>query len=63
MNVPDNYDMWGHHEAMQAAWLANLPTCERCGRAIMQDTAVFIDGCWYCDDCLFDLRKDVVEEW
>lgn len=50
------------HDREQARWLAQLPTCERCGDAILQETAVCINGFWYCDDCLYDYRKDVVEE-
>jgi formylmethanofuran dehydrogenase subunit E len=51
------------HDARQQAWLDKLPKCENCGQAIQQDTAVEIEGCLYCDECLNkDLRVSIEYE-
>ncbi len=51
MNVPDNYDLWGHHEAMQAAWLLSRPICSYCGRRIQDERLFDINGETYHLDC------------
>ena len=60
--IPDCYEAYTQEERRQAEWdsyLEGLPTCERCGKAILQDTAVCIEGFWYCDDCLDLYRREV----
>ena len=49
------------HDAEREDWLESLPMCEECGKHIQQEDAVCIHGHWYCDDCLHDMREDVVE--
>lgn len=41
--------------------LEALPKCIYCGEAIQQETAVQIDGIWYCDECLENMRCSI--EW
>ncbi len=36
--------------------LARLPKCELCGEPIQQERAVYIDGAYYCDECLHGHR-------
>lgn len=48
------------YDMEQARRLAQLPTCEYCGKAIQQERAVCIDGFWYCDECLEKYRREVV---
>ena len=55
----DNYDLWEEHDNEMQRKLENLPVCECCGEPIQQDTAVRIDGFWYCDDCLEGLRESI----
>ena len=33
------------------------PVCHICGGHIMQYTAVRMDGKWYCDECLDEMRQ------
>lgn len=54
----DNYDLWVAHDNDMQRELENFPLCECCGEPIQQDTAVRINGDWYCDDCLDNLRED-----
>ena len=44
------------YEAEQERWLESLPTCTLCGEPIQQETAVYINGHYYCDDCLEENR-------
>ena len=46
----------------QDRWLESRPECGICGEHIQQDTAVFYDGEWICDECLDDFRKPIEEE-
>ena len=48
-----------NHDARQQAYLDKLPKCENCGQPIQQDTAVEIDGCLYCDECIDDMRVSI----
>lgn len=54
----DNYDLWVAHDNDMQREIEKLPLCECCGEPIQQDTAVRINGDWYCDDCLDNLRED-----
>ena len=54
----DNYSLWEDHDNKMESRLANLPVCDCCGERIQQDTAVRIDGFWYCDECLDEMRED-----
>lgn len=47
------------HDAHQQEQLDRLPKCTECCEPIQQDTAVCIDGDWYCDDCLRKMRKEI----
>lgn len=52
-----DFENW---DAEQEEYLARLPICEVCGQPIQQDTAICIDGKWYCDHCLNEyFRKDI----
>ena len=46
----------------QDEWLSRRPECGICGEHIQQDTAVFYDGEWICDECLDGFRKPIEEE-
>ena len=62
MVIPDNYDLGGAHDREQAIWLDSLPKCSVCGEPIQQERAVYIEGFWYCDDCLEYYRREVKYE-
>lgn len=47
------------YDAEQQALIDKLPKCEHCGQPIQQDDAVVIDGCFYCDKCLEDMREQI----
>ena len=40
-------------------YLAKLPKCSECKEPIQQDDAVCLNGKWYCDECLDDMREDI----
>ena len=50
-------------EAEHQRWLDQLPVCHHCDEPIQQETAVHIEGCWYCDECLQDLREYTEHGW
>lgn len=37
--------------------LERLPKCHQCGEHIQQESAVKINGVFYCDECLNDMRE------
>ena len=47
------------HDAEQEEQLDKLPECCDCGKKIQQETAVYINGEWICDNCLDSYRRDV----
>ena len=59
--VKDNYDLWTEHDAEQEAWLRKQPVCCECKDHIQQDSAVRINGDWFCDNCLEDMREEIEE--
>lgn len=57
-NPERDFDRW---DAEQEEWLDSLPECWCCGNHIQQEDAVRIDGKWYCDDCLNDMREGILD--
>lgn len=55
-NPDRDFDRW---EAKQERRLAELPRCSDCDNPIQQDTAVYINGEWLCDECLDSYRRGV----
>lgn len=55
----DNYDLWAAHDSHQERLLKRLPECCLCGQHIQQDSAVYMYGEWYCDNCLDENRKGI----
>lgn len=49
-----DFERW---DAERQAWLNSLPKCECCGEPIQQEKAVCIDGIYYCDECLDEMRE------
>lgn len=47
------------YDAEQEEKLSELPTCSECGNQIQQETAVYINGEWLCDNCLDRFRREV----
>lgn len=62
MNVPDNYDMWLTHEAELDRRLERLPKCRYCGEPIQDEYYFHIDGRIWCERCLNDKYRRIVEE-
>lgn len=62
MSVPDNYDVWLAHEERQERQIEQLPVCFHCEQPIQQETAVCLDGTFYCDECLELNRVEVGAE-
>lgn len=62
VNIPDNYDVWLAHEEQKEQQLENLPVCVHCEQPIQQETAVCLDGLYYCDECLDLNRVEVIAE-
>lgn len=46
----------------QESWLQKLPVCVDCEQPIQQDTAVYINDEWLCDECLDSYRRAVLPE-
>lgn len=44
-------------EEEEAERLSRLPECSLCGEPIDQESAVYMNGEWFCDECLDDCRK------
>ena len=51
------------HDAKQQKKLERLPVCCCCEEHIQQEKAVYMDGRWYCDGCLDDMREDTEDWW
>lgn len=62
MYIPDNYDLWENYEEERERAMERLPVCSFCEEPIQQDTAVRIDGLWYCDHCLNNHFRESTEE-
>lgn len=62
MSVPDNYDVWFEHEQQTEQQIERLPVCVHCENPIQQETAVCLDGDFWCDECLELNRVEVVVE-
>lgn len=55
----DDFNRW---DAEQTRQLEHLPVCADCDQIIQQETAVYINGEWLCDDCLDSYRRGVLPE-
>lgn len=42
-------------------WLEKRPVCACCGEHIQDETAVFIDNEWICNDCIDEKRRYIDE--
>lgn len=42
--------------------LRKLPVCCECKDHIQQESAVRINGKWFCDGCLEDMREDIEDD-
>ena len=62
MTIPDNADLFEMHDREMEAKAQKLPRCERCGEPIYQYKAVRINRCWYCDNCIEELREDTTDD-
>ena len=49
------------HDAEQERARRKLPVCCECKDHIQQETAVRINGNWYCDGCLENMREEIEE--
>lgn len=57
----DPLEMFERLDRQEAAWRRHRPRCERCREPIVQESAVFIGGEWYCDECLDECRRFPLE--
>lgn len=53
--APDRTD-FEDRDREQEVWLQRRPVCIRCGEHIQEESATQINGVFYCDDCLDDMR-------
>lgn len=51
-----DFDRW---DAEQQRRLKKFPKCESCEEPIVQEDAVCLDGCYYCDPCLKESRISI----
>lgn len=51
------------YDAEQQRSLDKLPKCMECHEPIQQDDALYINDGYICDDCLEDLRREILCEW
>ena len=54
-----DYNRW---DAEQQRLLNRLPKCSCCGEPIQQVDAVNVHNCWYCDECLDQLRERIGDD-
>ena len=58
----DASDMFLSHDAREEKkwneYVASCPICKFCDSPITDD-GYFIDGEWYCEDCIEDCKKEV----
>lgn len=55
-----DFDRWDDE---RQAELDKLPVCCVCDEPIqLQDDAVYMDGKWYCDECLDGMRKSIGDD-
>ena len=47
------------HDKEQARWLVRLPLCVKCEEHIQQEDVLCIDGKYYCDNCLENMREPI----
>jgi formylmethanofuran dehydrogenase subunit E len=47
------------YDAKLQEQLEKLPVCHECGEPIQQEDAVLLDGNYYCDDCLKNMRMTI----
>lgn len=59
MYIPDNADLFEMYDAEHEEHLKRLPVCCYCEEHIQQESALRINGNWYCDNCLDDMREDI----
>ena len=51
------------HDREQVKRLAELPVCDYCEEPIQDEAAYYINGEWYCENCLEDhFKRAVVPE-
>ena len=50
------------YSAEQDSEIRRLPVCCECKGHIQQEKAVRIDGKWYCDYCLDEMREYTTED-
>lgn len=53
--APDRAD-YEERDREQEVWLQRRPVCVRCGEHIQEEYAAQINGVFYCDDCLDDMK-------
>lgn len=59
--IPDNYDLFERYDREMAKQEEKLPRCADCDQPIQQETAVYINDEWLCDDCLSSYRREVCD--
>lgn len=52
---------YDRYDKEQQERLDRLPVCAECGEPIQQDTALYYNGEWYCDDCEQELWHRIRE--
>jgi formylmethanofuran dehydrogenase subunit E len=62
MSLPDNYDLFVEHDAMQEKRLAELPECCECGERIQDEYCFEINGEYICEQCLNDNHRKYTED-
>ena len=60
--VPDNYDAYEAYEREIARQERHLPICCMCEEHIWQEDAVYINGEWYCPQCIKEAYSFVENE-
>jgi len=53
----DNYSLFLKHEAEQEEELQKKPVCHGCGERIQDEYRYNIDGKYYCESCIEDMKE------
>lgn len=55
-----DFDRWQRAQELR---LELLPKCVCCKEPIQQDTAIYIDGDWFCEECELDAWDEVKKHY
>lgn len=59
ISTGDPHRDYDAYERDQERQLSRYPICAECGERIQQEEALYIDGHYYCDDCIEAMKISI----